>query len=179
MRASAHHLRRSKHRAPGFGRGGEWKWEEWPAGGPEVVFSSVDLRRFQDAVIRQVDSLAFVSQGAQLQEAPPACGSVRYRIGSRLGFLARPNLLSTSPSSIDCNTSQGCVFMIINNLLLSRTVIPFLLRTATRISISSRPLQSSKMSSLSEVSGKAAGAFEQTKAAFEFISFVNDSPTRE
>lgn len=49
-----------------------------PAGGPEVGFaylSSVDLRRFQDAVIGQVDSLAFVSQGpepVQLQEAPPA-----------------------------------------------------------------------------------------------------------
>jgi hypothetical protein len=130
------------------------------------------LLRFQDAVIRQVDSLAFVSQSARLQEAPPACGSVRYRI------LAQSNLrqLLQAPSIA---TSQGCVFMIINNLLLSRTVIPFLLRTTSRISISSRPLQSSKMSSLSEVSGKAAGAFEQTKAAFEFISFVNDSPTRE
>src|SRR6266536_3470642 len=67
--------------------------------------------------------------------------------------------------------------MITKTLLHSRTISPHL-KTITHLSITFRAIQSRSMSSLSEVSGKAAGAFEQTKAAWDFISFVNDSPTR-
>jgi hypothetical protein len=171
MRASAHHLRRSKHRAPGR-RGGV-------GGVPCRSALQAGLRSFLALLICGVSKTRSSGRLIRWHSSVrgPGCKKRRLRaVRYGIVFWRSPRQLLQAPSIA---TSQGCVFMIINNLLLSRTVIPFLLRTTSRISISSRPLQSSKMSSLSEVSGKAAGAFEQTKAAFEFISFVNDSPTRE